>query len=304
MERLTEQILFAGAEFVEADGAARVIKNVALLGPVSKNGRRYTAEAMAKAQGQYSGVQCFINHPTKEETQTGRRDVRNIAGVIENARMDGDKIKGDVKLLPDIAGQKFWDIASTMPHAASCSHVAMGNSVRRGNEVVVEEITKVLSVDLVANGATTDSVFEGQEQEHDMDLKDVTIEGLRTGRPELTQALLDEGAKTRDTEVKTLTEEKTALAAKVDEFTVKEAVAVKKAAVAKMLTEAKLPAAAVTETFTQQLEACEDEATAKALIEDRRKLAGGVKNMGATNPPGGGAKPTSPRAIAESNMPG
>lgn len=290
-QRLTEDVSFADAQFTE-DNGARTIRNVVFLGGASKHGYGYKQEAMRKAVGLYNGVRCFINHPTREEEQTGRRDLMRLAGVTEAARHEDGKIKGTVKLLNDEYGQKFWNIAHTMPGAASCSHVADGKLVTEGGQKYVEEISEVLSVDLVVQGATTNTVFESVERKDEtMDYTKITIEELRRLRPDLAKLLTEEGQKARDEEVKALTESNDKLKKQVDDFTVKEGQAKKLASVEKLLADSKLPKEAKTELFKEQLMklAGDDfEKSAKALIEDRLSLLGGVKNMGANNQDAGG----------------
>ena len=154
--RLTETVDFKGAEFVEEDGQ-RIVRNVAMLGEESSHGYAYRRPAMKKAveTGLYDGCRIFINH-SKEG-----RNLMELAGVFRNPRHEGGKIKGDAYLLDDAYGLKFWQIAKTMPEAASCSHVADGKLVKgQDGKQYVEEIIKVYSVDLVVQGATTRSVFE------------------------------------------------------------------------------------------------------------------------------------------------
>ena len=141
---LIEQVNFLNAEFIESEKDGRIIKNVAMLGPTSKHGYTYRQEAMSKAvsKGLYEGVRCFINHPTKDEERNGTRDVMQLAGVFESARHEDGKIKGNIKLLDDAYGLKFWNIAHKMPNAASCSHVANGKLVTEGNQKFLGRLLK------------------------------------------------------------------------------------------------------------------------------------------------------------------
>ena len=158
--RLVENVYFVDAQFVE-EGGQKIVKNVVLLGPQSSHGYRYLGDAMKRAAtaGLYEGARIFINHHTKE----GPRDVMQMAGCFKNTRYEGGKIKGDAHLLPDQYGKKFWDIAQNMPESAGCSHVADGNLTTNNGEKVVDNISAVHGVDLVVQGATTKSVFEGTD---------------------------------------------------------------------------------------------------------------------------------------------
>ena len=300
-QKLSESVTFDGAKFDEAEGV-RTIKNVALLGQISKNGYKYRKEAMQRAVngGLYDGVRIFINHPTKEEERTGRRDTMKLAGQAYNARFEDGKIKGDIKLLDDEQGGKFWSIAKTAPGIASCSHVADGKLVSAGREKFVEDITKVLSVDLVVQGATTSSVFENLDAEvKTMDFEDIKIDDLRIKRKDLVDVLAKEGAMSRNDEVQALLDEVKTLKVTVDDFQVKEAAAQKSRDVQKMLDEAKLPKDAITDIFIETLTEIDGDDwrdKAKHRIEDRRKMLGGVKNMGGGQDPPGNVNMTAEEA--------
>jgi hypothetical protein len=298
-KRLIETIVFSGAEFVESsDGNPRLIKGVVLLGGTARRGKDSydypvrTMEAAVKG-GKYDNCRCFINHPSETEMKNGRRDLMNLAGVCRNPRVEDAKIKGDVRVLDDAYGDKFWNIARHMPEAASCSHIADGTMKREGDKMFVEEIKEVLSVDLVVQGATTMNVFESGDYQKGttMEYGDIKIDDLRIKRPDLVKSLVEEGAKSRDEEVKTLTESNKELKGKLDEHDVREKQASRKAAVAKLLEECKLPKLAKTDLFREQLENIEGdnfEAQAKKLIEDRLAIVGGVKNMGSNDKDGAG----------------
>jgi len=158
--KLTERIDFAGAEFSEEHGK-RMVRNVVMLGPVSSHGYTYKQSAMAEAVSKnlYEGTRIFINH-----SRDGR-DLMHLAGVFRDTRHEDGKVKGTAHLLNDDYGIKFWNIAKTMPEAAGCSHVADGKLETVGGKRVVTAISKVHSVDLVVQGATTANVFEQGDDE-------------------------------------------------------------------------------------------------------------------------------------------
>ena len=198
---LTEAVSFAGAQFEESEGK-RTIRNVVLLGPKSKHGYTYRTEAMqrAVANGLYESVRIFINHPTKDEERSGRRDVMKLAGQCSNTRMEQGKVKGDIALLADAQGEKFWNIARNAPDIASCSHVANGKMTTQGRERFVEDITEVRSVDLVVQGATTQSVFEGEKTKGNSimgDYQQITMDESRIRRKDLVESLAKEGGAKR-----------------------------------------------------------------------------------------------------------
>jgi hypothetical protein len=294
--KLICEIDFTDAQFEEGtSGGPHRIRNVVLLGAVSKNSRRYTDQCMRGAVHLYEGVQAYIDHPNPDEEMQGRRSVRNLAGKYIRARyLEGEKkLRADAVLLPNDEGVRFFTIAKTMPEIAGCSHVAKGNWTMDDGVQVVEEITEVFSVDLVARPATTAGVFENQtnQETQDMDYSKITIEELRRLRPDITDTLVKEGAASRDEELGQLADKNEELKKANDEFKAKEAVAAKAAKVDKKLADSKLPKEAITDTFRASLMKAEDDKAIDDMITDRKKIVepAGVKNMGGEgDPPGQG----------------
>ena len=112
-----------------------------------------------------------------------------------------------------------------------------------------------------------------------MEIKELTESCLAAERPDLVaaikQAALTEHAeseaeKAKDAKITALTEQVATLTAANDK-------AAKEKAIATELSEAKLPAAAVTEVFRAQLFGAKDIDARKALIEDRRKVCAAGK---------------------------
>jgi len=297
VSHLVEAIDFEGAEFVEENGV-KVIKNVAMLGPQSSHGYEYTQDAMANAVGNqlYEGVRIFINHDASKQG----RNPMELAGVFRGTQHSEGKVRGTAHLLPDEYGLKFWNIAKHMPEAASCSHVAEGRMVKSKTGDRVEEITKVHSVDLVVQGATTSTVFEGagaSQGEPKMDYNDVKLADLKTARPDIVRALNEEGATGRDDEVQAivlekqaLTDDKAKLQLKVEELQTAETMRQKQAIVDKVVQE--LPEHARTDSIKalcMQVETGKDgfneklfEAKVAELIKPIKEACakGGVQNMG------------------------
>lgn len=163
---LCEGTISLQADFTEGvfDRARNVIRNVVLLGPRSRNNRRYTESAMRNAVRLFSGVKAYLDHPSKEDDRNGRRSIRDLAGRFVNPRFEGGKVRADFEGLPNENGKLYMDIAERMPEIAGNSHNAFGKWRREGGTVVVEELTKVVSVDLVTEPATTNGLFESKEK--------------------------------------------------------------------------------------------------------------------------------------------
>jgi hypothetical protein len=139
-----------------ADRGASLVTNVVLLGPLSRNGYRYAAAAMEQAAPLYEGRPVFIDHPERAATQ---RRLRDYAGQVVRARYEGQRLRGDVKLLGPNAGWLL-DLIEAAPQDVGMSHVILGRRSADGKEVL--HIERVLTVDIVAFPATTQT-FKEQE---------------------------------------------------------------------------------------------------------------------------------------------
>jgi len=284
---------------ISIDTEKRIIKNAALVGQVSRNGRRYTVEALRGGISKYEGAKVYIDHPNESDEKRGWRSTRDLAGKIENARFDGQKVRGDIRLINTEGGKLAFEIATNVPDIAGMSHNAFGKFHKEDGVEVVESIDRVVSVDVVTEPATNNGFYESElnDDKGDKDMleyKDVTMVGLKEARKDLVETLMNEGKESRDDEFEkvikeneSLKKEKDELQKKLDEMEVKEALATKEVAIDKMLEESKLPEEAKTEVFKTTLmaisvkenEKLEDKV--KEQIEDRlNAIAGktGVKN--------------------------
>ncbi len=164
-----------------------VVRNVALLGPESKNGYRYTLEAMQQAVPLYEGRPVFVDHPVQEgDAETRRRgdaeteeqnmgegiaasprprvpassfhrSVRDYAGRVVSARFDGQRIRGDLQLAGPNA-EWLLSLIESSPSDIGMSHVVLARWNEAGD--AVEHIERVVSVDIVAFPATVQSFSE------------------------------------------------------------------------------------------------------------------------------------------------
>ena len=163
---------------------------------------------MAKALPLYEGMRVNVDHVDPGQ----RRSLRDRIGLVKNVMLREDGLYADFHFNPKhaLVEQIAWD-AENAPQNLGFSHDTRGASRNRNGRVVVESIDKVLSVDLVANPATTMGLFEddtqdlldlagqrtirdmpaasGNQESADMDWKDIDLDGLRKNRPELLTAL-------------------------------------------------------------------------------------------------------------------
>jgi len=138
-----------------------VIKNVVLLGAVSKNNRVYAPKVMEEAVPLYDSVRAFANHPSFDGNRKNLRDIRDLIGKFVFPKFEDNKIKADLKLLPN--ANWVMEIAETMPETVGFSHNVLGIVAQKDGMEVVETIKSVRSVDLVTAPATTVSMFESKE---------------------------------------------------------------------------------------------------------------------------------------------
>lgn len=157
VESLQEESFCEG---VTVDREAGVIKGVKLIGLESKNGRGYTAKALREGISLYEGAKVNVNHP--KDGPRSPRDYRDRLGVIKGVSFrENDGLYGDFHYNPKhaLAEQLAWD-AQHNPRNVGFSHNAEGQLSRKGGKTLVESLTRVISVDLVADPATTAGLFE------------------------------------------------------------------------------------------------------------------------------------------------
>ena len=257
---------------VRVDAAAGVIRGVKILGLESRNGRTYLPEALTRAIPLYEGAKVNVNHPRGGPWDS--RDYRDRLGVIRNVALrPGAGLFGDLRFNPKhaLAEQLAWD-AEHAPENVGFSHNVEARTARRGERLVVEAITRVQSVDLVADPATTRGLFEAQASEvvHAAPAFDaLTLEVLRLERPDLVEQLLREPA----VEIERLRGE-------VDRLRLSEAAQAQRGRARRLLREAGLPdpdagdpqaAALLGEGFLQSLLTA-DEPEMRRLVSERARL--------------------------------
>ena len=271
---------------MRVDRAAGVIRGVKILGLKSRNGRTYLPETLTQAAQLYEDAKVNVNHPKGHPTRP--RDYQDRIGVIRNVEVRNVEVRGEAGLFADLhfnpkhalAEQLAWD-AEHSPQNVGFSHNVRARTTRRDDRVVVEEITKVQSVDLVADPATTGGLFESGVQRGSL-----TEEDLRRDHPELVEALCSRQA-----------DELNHLRAEVQRLKALEAGHRRRAAIGRLLREFDLPdadandprsKAILGDRFLESLAAAENEQAMRALVEERAAL---VRSLGGAESP---ATPNSP----------
>ena len=287
-EQLTEYVDSRGVR-LDVDREAGVIRNVKVLGLKSHNGRTYPKETIARAQGMYEGAKVNVDHPAGDPSSP--RSYSDRIGVLQNPRVGqaGDGLFADFHFNPKhaLAEQLCWD-AEHSPGNVGLSHNVLAKIDGPKGRTVVEEITRVQSVDLVADPATTKGLFEGLnetelQKKGDTEMETtISLESLRAEQPALVEQISKVAVEAfqQSEDQKAKTAELTALKEELDAFKLKDKLAAEREAVNKLIAEAKLPETAVSELFVEQLVAA-DAKQRQQIIEDRQEL---VKAGGRSKP--------------------
>jgi hypothetical protein len=289
MSELIQEYVDSRGVAIRVDRDHGVIRGVKIIGLASRNGRRYLPRALAEAAALYEGAKVNVNHPKGHPLAP--RDYQDRIGVIRAVESrDGEGLFGDFHFNPrhSLAEQLVWD-AEHAPENVGFSHNVMARTSRQGDEVVVEAITQVQSVDLVADPAATRGLFEAEAADTAgmkpaARLSDLTLDELKESRPDLVNQIREELAQDRVVSGDELLKLRGQLA-----------VAERLGAIRRLLAEFHLPqpgssqpaaATLVSETFVATLLAAPDEAAVRALIEERSRLVRCARNAwpGNTNP--------------------
>lgn len=186
---------------------AGVIRGVKILGLTSRNGRVYPTGVLEQARALYEGAKVNVNHP--KGNPLGPRDYQDRIGVIRNVRATADAgLFGDLHFNPrhGLAAQLEWD-ARNAPENVGLSHNVLARTARRDEQTIVEAITRVVSVDLVADPAATQGLYEAMQTPSGSPenpgnatptLEHATAEDLRRLRPDLVAALATAKPRSRD----------------------------------------------------------------------------------------------------------
>lgn len=142
---------------VEDDGWVRGVK---ILGLKSKNNREYTLEACRRSLSLYEGLRVNIDHPDKPNSS---RSARDRFAKLKNVRVEADGLRGDLRYNPKMAwAEAFAWWAKNEPDMVGLSHNAIGEGEHKDGVFVVDKIVEVRSVDIVADPATTQGLYESQ----------------------------------------------------------------------------------------------------------------------------------------------
>jgi len=142
-------------------GKIKTYSNLVLVGPKSVNNRVYAPDVLRKAveDGLYDGVPIFLDHEEKIQTLVGR---------VTKAYWDENKncIRGDIEIYDSPYSSLIDIIINVFGSEFGFSHVveAEVDEDKESGKEYVKHISKVKSVDLVTDPATTKGINEVQER--------------------------------------------------------------------------------------------------------------------------------------------
>jgi hypothetical protein len=232
----------------------RFVRNVALAGRESRNGYVYSESALREAVSLYDRKPVFLDHaPDRGKPQ--ERSTRDLVGSIVNARYEGGRIRGDIRVLETESGQTFLSLVQSDTPGVGMSHVVLAE--RGADGLTVERIRDVISVDAVVGPATTRTFRESAEE-------------VGTTRRDEHGELLGE--------ISALRARRDELAAEVARLTAGAEQGGSRA-VRQVLQESGLPEFACGSAFEGQLLGADQEQR-RALIEERRELLRRAMELG------------------------
>jgi hypothetical protein len=283
MSEHLQEYVDSGSQRLRVDRGAGVIRGVKILGLASRNGRRYREEALIQAVGLYEGAKVNINHPKGHPLAP--RDYQDRLGVVRGVMFrPGEGLFGDLHFNPKhaLSEQLVWD-AEHAPQNVGISHNVLARVSRSGDETVVEAITKVQGIDLVADPATTSGLYEhatvaaggspavsSTGQPPVATLETATLEELRARRPDLICEIeCDYERQLSD------------IRARLEEMVARDEASRRRERICQLLQEHKLPlpesnasgdSLLVGPQFIDSLMQADDERAVRRLIEERVEL--------------------------------
>ena len=185
MQQIFHEFSAGDASSMTNDSDSGLISGVKILGLTSRNGRVYPPEVLREAAPLYEGAKVNVNHVSKEAARLPR-DYRDRIGTVSNVVFkENSGLFADFHYNPNHAQAKqlLWD-AHNAPNNVGFSHCVEAVYHQENDLSVIDKIVRVISVDLVADPATTNGLFESEEAEEPSDNSEC---GIRNA--ELTQSV-------------------------------------------------------------------------------------------------------------------
>lgn len=150
-----------------------VVRDVKIVGTKSRKGRVYSSAGLQAAAHLYEGCKVFFDHDSSQSAIQHGRSYGHLFGRFRNVRWSGDGLRGDLYYnAAHPMAESFSNWARNDPSAIGCSHDAEPTRISRmaDGTPLVEGISQVSSVDIVASPATTKGLFEGENAMDELDM--------------------------------------------------------------------------------------------------------------------------------------
>ena len=183
-KRITERIDGAFAE-AKVNREAGQITGVLICGVVSANGRTYPPDVLRRDHAKYEGRPVNADH--SRESTVDRR-----IGWFSDVKPGNDgRPRGTFNVLRSHPMyERVMEAAERNPGLFGFSHVAMCETkIGRDGAEVIERINAVESIDLVADPATTNGLFESREHRKMITIKVLAENMLRNPKASTEQIL-------------------------------------------------------------------------------------------------------------------
>lgn len=182
-----------------------------LVSGMTRMGDKYYPErTLEGAVGAFDGAKMYFNHATPTEVKSGVRDVRQWGATIKPGTVhcaetfvEGQQRKALRAVCHAHTQEALAILNDPVAKAAiGLSHDSLittsAGKINNKPTRIVEAITHNFSVDFVPTGNANGRVLEAapdHEEVPDMALESLTLEELRSARPELVQQIAQEAAK-------------------------------------------------------------------------------------------------------------
>ena len=160
MTEILYETTLTASDSVRIDRTAGVIYGVKIIGCTSRNCRQYPNDTLRLAIPLYENSKVNLDHPDGDPRKS--RSYHARFGMIRNVHLrENEGLYADFWFNPKhaIAEQLLWD-AEHAPDNVGFSHNVEAVVKRQNDSVLVEKIVAVRSVDLVADPASTQGLFE------------------------------------------------------------------------------------------------------------------------------------------------
>lgn len=138
-----------------------ILKNVKILGAVSKNGRTYSDAAQDDVVRLAEGIEVNVNHPPRNNADVERLQIEGW-GVLKESRRASDGPRGDLHYLKSHPETPMILERVRRGFPIGLSINAKGKTVSSNGKTIVESVARMNSVDLVRRPGATKNLFESE----------------------------------------------------------------------------------------------------------------------------------------------